>query len=169
MTIGSVMSILGPATVLINSAVIILTLRGKRGLLFTISMFALFTVLFFLALEFILGELAPVYGGLLGLAFLPLIILLFEGKTFHKAFAFSFQFLLTSLFGFLSLSISGLFMNRGGNLPAIILFILNFSMLAAYTVFMVKFGRRFFKKLFEHGSQREWAFFLLAPFFPLSF
>jgi len=167
MTIETVMSIMGPVIILINTAVIILTLPGKRGLPFTLSVFALFIAAFVAAISFFIG-LVPDYGGLFGFVFLSVVIYLFKGKLFHKVFAFSLQFLIASSISNIALTISDSLIPYGENTAALVLLISLLSMFAVYVALMIKFGRRLFEKLFEYGSQKEWALYSFGAMFSIA-
>jgi len=136
----------------------IITLPNKRGLAFTLSASAVYTVLFFAGLSLTKG-LPPDFGGLFGFLFLPLIIWLFDAKLFQKVFAFSLVFLMASTMGIIAETVSSIFIGHGEHVSALVLFILLSSLLVTYAALMFRFGKRFFQRLFEHGKSTEWALY----------
>jgi len=161
---NTVMVIMGMIVLVINCITMILTFPGKRSLPFTIGVLLAFTVVFY-AVLYLSGIILPDYGGLPGLAYLPVMVMLFSGKLLQKTFAYFLQFIFTSFQVAIAQTAGGFFAKFGDNVSAIVSLVSLFIMLTAYVVIMLKSGRKLFVRLFEYGRDREWAFYAFGAMF----
>lgn len=155
---------MGMAVLAINCTTMILTFPGKRSLPFTVGALVLFSIAFYSSLYF-LGIIVPDKGGLPGLAYLPIMLLLFKGKLFQKVFAYFLQFLLTSFQVALAEAIGGFFTRFGGEVSFIVFHATLAILLTTYIIIMLKVGRNIFNKLFIHGRHAEWALYSFGAIF----
>lgn len=159
-----VMIIMSIAVLTINCTTMILTFPGKRSLPFTVSALVLFTIAFYSSLHF-LGIIVPDNGGLPGLAYLPIMMLLFKGRLVHKVFAYFLQFLLTSFQITLAKTVSSIFIQHGERVYLTVFIVMLFFLFAVYITLVFKFGRHLFKRLFEYGQMKEWIFYSVGAIF----
>ena len=149
---------------IINIITLFIALHRKYGLLFSISMFALIDLILFSFL-IITGETPGATRSLTGFAFLPVVILLFGELLFQKVFAVFLVLQLTVGLTSLSAGIADLFALPGGGEYSMTHFTAALLLLIVYFVLVYKYGRVVLKKLFEHGSQTEWAIYSLGAVF----
>jgi hypothetical protein len=150
--------LIGISILITNGISLIIVLPRKFHLTVTISLFVAYSIAFFVALDF-LGAIVPDNAGLPGLAFLPIVLFLFKGNLFQKIFAYFLFFILTSFLFAISEAISHLFIRYGENVPMFVFLIMLPVFLIVYIGFLYKTGRHFFKRLFELGTTKEWAFY----------
>lgn len=139
----------------INFTTMILIFPSKRSLRFTICTFVLFAACFY-AVVYKFGYLIPGNGFLTGLAYLPILIWLFQGKLFQKTFAIFFIFFALILQVSLATLIGGAF-SGDSNAEFVVYTVSLLLMHAAYIIWMWRYGRHIFARLFMSGSSAEWA------------
>ena len=157
--------ILPGVALFVNVFVLLLCLPRRYSLAFTISMFvALFILLVFLSRLF-LYPIKPtevfVLRELRALLFLALIIPLFKGRFFEKLFIYFMPMaIVTGIYFFGRLF--AMHCMPDGDWYWFAVFTVTLFLFLVYAVLVFKFGRGIIKKLFAHGTEKEWALYTLA-------
>ncbi len=156
-------TLIGPLVLIVNIVTMLLCFRPKRSLIFTIAVFAISAA----AIQFIFNPIvmrtafAP-YGGVI---IIPVMMLLFKGQTFQKLFAFFMSGQLSSM----NVSIANVLVSSvasterpGGQIA---FFLLSMLLLGIYLTLVLRFGRRFFERLFVDDRHKVWALYSFGAAF----
>ena len=146
----------------INVITLHIALHRRYSLRFSVGMFVLLDLVLIVLIRFA-GLTSVLLRGVVGFAFLPLVIWLFRELLFQKVFAVFLVLQLTVGISWLAGDFVGLFEQHGA-MPAFRLLTVVLFM-AVYCFFLFKFGRGFLSKLFEHGRQAEWSLYSLGAVF----
>jgi hypothetical protein len=145
---------------------IIFPLRFSRA--FTVLGLVLSLAAFYAGHYWLFETLAPRYGGLPALVFLPVSIAFFKARLFHILFAYFLQFFITSIQVVLSLTLSGYFARYGGY-PMVPVFVTSMiCMIIVYIFLTFGYARRFFNSLFSYNRPSEWLYYSLGLVFAFS-
>lgn len=164
MIVDKAMAILGPIVLLSNITTMFFCFRPKRGMFFTVSVLAVYTVVIY-ALVFLLGTVNPALIRFSGLIFLPVMLWLFRGQIFQKVFAFFMQYQLTAMLTHLTDALIGLTIGYESPHALAVYFTLSLLILGIYMTLMVRFGRRFFQRMFAGGGHGEWVIYSFGAVF----
>ncbi len=156
-------TLIGPLVLVVNIATMLLCFRPKHSLVFTIAVFAASAA----AIQFIYNPIimstpfAP-YGGVI---IIPVMMLMFRGQPFQKLFAFFMGGQLSSL----NVSIANLLVNLVTSTERpdgqIAFFVLSMVLLGVYLALVLRFGKRFFERLFVDDRPAVWALYSLGAAF----
>lgn len=84
---------------------------------------------------------------------------LLKGSVSQIFFAFYFQYILTISLLYLSEAVIGIFINPNSERFTYVLFVTMLVLYAAFVTLSVKYGRKLFLKLLEHGRTSEWTLY----------
>ncbi len=147
-----------------NCAVTIMIFPRKYSIRSTIIIFSLYSIAFYVLL-FIFNAVVPDFGGLPGLAFLPIVIILYGGYTSQKVFQFLLQFILISFQVAFAETISKLFVGYGENISFAVYGIIFSSTLILYVSLAYKYRLQLYEKLYNYGSRKEWTLYAFGAVF----
>jgi len=153
-------------TVCTNIIVMMFCLTPKKSVFFIIIIFTLMTAVnglisipLILHGYFELDRKIKIFQSLL---YLPLIILVFKELLFQKTFAFFMLMTIITFLRFSSLMLSLLFIPYGENTYYLSLLIITFVLYSLYIIFVSKYLKKAFKKVFVHGQTKEWILYSLS-------
>ncbi len=156
-------TLIGPLVLIVNIVTMLLCFRPKYGKAYTITAFAICAA----AIQFLYNPLvmhtpfAP-YGGVI---IIPIMLLLFRGQTFQKLFAFfmggQFSSMNVSLANVLVSSVT----STERPIGQIAFFLASLLLLSVYMTLVLRFGKRFFERLFVDGHPADWALYSLGAAF----
>jgi len=151
-------TVVGSALIIINYAILFRIFKPRRGRVLTIGALAVFCAVYYTALGRA-GYAVPNSGTLHDLAHLPLVLLLFEGKPFRKAYTFLLLFFLT-MFQFVLAQTLGRLLESPLHLPpSMISGALLIVLFSVYLYMMLRFVRPLLTQLFVYGRTSEWALY----------
>jgi len=146
--------------------VLMFCLTGKKSAFFIISSFAVMTiasgiinVTLILNGYFELNDKIKIFQSLL---YLPLVVLLFKDMLFQRLFAFFMLMTIISFLRLLGITLADLFIPYGENISFLMLIIITFILYFIYIIFVLRYGRKLFKKVFAYGHAKEWILYLLS-------
>jgi len=153
-------------TVCTNIIVMMFCLTPKKSVFFIIMIFTLMTAVnglinipLVLHGYFELDVKIKIFQSLL---YLPLIILVFKELLFQKTFAFFMLMTIITFLRFSAVILSLLFIPYGENTYYLSLLIITFVLYSLYIIFVSKYLKKTFKKVFVHGHSKEWILYSLS-------
>jgi len=153
-------------TVCTNIIVMMFCLTPKKSEFFIIMIFTLMTAFNGLInIPLILNgyiELEKRINIFQSLLYLPLMILVFKELLFQKTFAFFMLMTIITFFRLFAVILSRLFIPYEENTYYLSLLIITFVLYSLYIIFVSKYLKKAFKKVFVHGHTKEWILYSLS-------
>lgn len=146
----------GFVLIAVNYTIYFSIFQPKRSRALTISIIVACAAVYYTLLSRA-GYVVPDSGSLLDIAHLPLVIVLFKGRTFRKAYTFLLLLFLTMFQVVLSATLgrlSATSLNASPNVISGCLLVVFFSI---YLYLMLRYVRPQLLRLFEYGRASEWA------------
>ena len=156
--------VISTAILVINCTSMVLSFPGRYRLRYTILVNVLCTAAFYAV---ILLSKSPLdsYGGVRGLVFFLMFLWLLKGGFFQKLFAFFLTYLLAMWLFTMTETILKLIMENPSGVYYAALTAVTLTVFSGYIAALFKFGRHFFKRLFELDRPLEWAAYSLGALF----
>lgn len=137
-----------------------MSLKRKKTFFFTLGMFLLLSISL-MKLEVSIGKQDRLIF-IFGFAYLPLILLLYEGMLSQKAFAFFMQSILTIIQNLFAEKFISSFFPIGSDKFYLYFLVLTLTIYTLYIILMWHFGRQILKKIFSYGNSSEWLLYSIS-------
>jgi hypothetical protein len=151
-------------TLAINITTMILMFPRRYSWIVSLGSILLFTAAYTTLLP-ALALPSSINFGISGIAFLPLMMLLFRGMLLHIIFAFFLQYQFTLFQLTMAQKIIGEFLETGSPEYAATVFFTVIVLYAGYVFLMFRFGRSLSERLFAQGRPSEWVLYTLGGIF----
>lgn len=158
------MSIIGLIILIINCATMMITFEHKHKLRFGICATIIVTLIS-IVYRRLTADMVFDYKGMTAFFYLFLMIWLLKGSFFQKAFTFFLQYVLTILQLYLAEAVVGIFISNENEKFTMVLFTIMMVMYAVYFFLILRFGKRFFRRLLIQGRTVEWALYSFGTMF----
>ncbi len=161
MSIDNAIMIIGPVTIIVNVATLIVFLRPKYGVLFTIGVFVATTIAGHIQMM-LTGMLDSTASKFMGVMFIPLHIWLFRGQVFQKIFVFFLQHQIVALETFFVEMLVAITVGPDSSFALPMFLGLCVPLLGVHMTVVFRHGRRLFERIFKEGRRLDWALYALG-------
>ncbi len=163
MNIEFAITMIGPIVMLVNIATMFLCFRPKRGIPFTLAVFvAAWAAIHFLYNPLVMHTPFAPYGGVI---LAPAMVLLFRGQTFQKVFAFFMGGQISSMQVSIADALVGSVTSTRSPSGQMAFFVLSMLLLGVYMALVLRYGKKFFERVFVDGRRGVWAIYAFGSAF----